>query len=134
MTHYACVEIGDEDSAPVEQSYISAETGAELAAIVAQHCAQWEADLASNYPDSDEFYAHQFREPNEGESNYSQRLRIAGGGAWVLDVRGLTVAEFTLEPDGNQECGQCEGTGTTDAMGYEEQCPVCDGQGYIPID
>ena len=28
-------------------------------------------------------------------------------------------------------CGQCEGTGTTDAMGYEEECPVCDGSGTL---
>lgn len=30
---------------------------------------------------------------------------------------------------GPRSCGQCEGTGTTDAMGYEEECPVCDGRG-----
>ena len=30
------------------------------------------------------------------------------------------------------ECGQCEGAGTTDAMGYSEECPVCDGTGDIP--
>lgn len=30
------------------------------------------------------------------------------------------------------DCGQCEGTGTTDAMGYDEECPVCDGTGKLP--
>jgi DnaJ-class molecular chaperone len=29
------------------------------------------------------------------------------------------------------DCGQCEGTGTTDAMGHDEECPVCDGSGKI---
>lgn len=29
------------------------------------------------------------------------------------------------------DCGQCEGTGETDAMGEREQCPVCDGTGKI---
>lgn len=29
------------------------------------------------------------------------------------------------------ECGQCEGTGTTDAMGGPEECPVCDGSGQV---
>lgn len=33
----------------------------------------------------------------------------------------------TLEID----CGQCEGTGETDAMGHAEECPVCDGSGKI---
>lgn len=30
-----------------------------------------------------------------------------------------------------QECGQCEGSGTTDAMGKSEECPVCDGTGRL---
>lgn len=33
--------------------------------------------------------------------------------------------------EAEQDCGQCEGTGTTDAMGYSEECPVCDGSGRI---
>lgn len=31
------------------------------------------------------------------------------------------------------ECGQCEGTGTTDAMGKPEECPVCDGTGRLAV-
>jgi hypothetical protein len=36
------------------------------------------------------------------------------------------------DPGTETECGQCEGTGTTDAMGYPEECPVCDGSGQLP--
>lgn len=40
-------------------------------------------------------------------------------------------AESVLRENESISCGQCEGTGTTDAMGYEEECPVCDGTGQI---
>lgn len=33
--------------------------------------------------------------------------------------------------EGRTDCGQCEGTGETDAVGYNEECPVCDGTGVI---
>lgn len=39
------------------------------------------------------------------------------------------IARMTLTTE--TECGQCEGTGTTDAMGYCEECPVCNGTGMI---
>lgn len=39
------------------------------------------------------------------------------------------IARMTLTTE--TECGQCEGTGTTDAMGHSEECPVCDGSGQI---
>jgi hypothetical protein len=97
MTHYACIAIGDADFLPDEQLYISAETPQELAELVAEQCADWERTLADVYPQSDEFYAYEFRLPNEGENNYSQRLRIAGGGARVLDVIGMTQDEFERE-------------------------------------
>lgn len=42
----------------------------------------------------------------------------------------VTFRSFSFE----SQCGQCEGTGTTDAMGEEEECPVCDGTGYIESD
>lgn len=32
------------------------------------------------------------------------------------------------------DCGQCEGTGTTDAMGHKEECPVCEGSGTASND
>src|SRR4051794_5701933 len=32
---------------------------------------------------------------------------------------------------GTIDCGQCEGTGSTDAMGEDEECPVCEGTGTI---
>jgi hypothetical protein len=35
------------------------------------------------------------------------------------------------EGQGTVECGQCEGSGETDAMGETEECPVCDGSGTI---
>jgi rubrerythrin len=45
-------------------------------------------------------------------------------------VPGLNDA---LAPKGeDRQCGQCEGTGTTAAMGREEECPVCDGVGVLP--
>lgn len=97
MTHYACITIGDADYMPDEQLYISAETPQELAELAAEQCATWEATLADVYPKSDEFYAYEFRLPSDGENNYSQRLRIAGGGARVLDVIGMTQEEFERE-------------------------------------
>lgn len=97
MTHYACIAIGDADFLPDEQLYISAETPEELAELVAAQCADWENTLAEVYPQSDEFYAYAFRLPRDGENNYSQRLRIAGGGARVLDVIGMTQEEFERE-------------------------------------
>jgi hypothetical protein len=43
-------------------------------------------------------------------------------------IEAVVEKHFPAEID----CGQCEGTGTTDAMGYDEECPVCDGSGTIP--
>jgi hypothetical protein len=59
---------------PTSSFYISAETPQELAELVAEQCADWERTLADVYPQSDEFYAYEFRQPSEGENNYSQRL------------------------------------------------------------
>lgn len=97
MTHYACIAIGDADFMPDEQFYISAETGEELAEIVAEQCRDWENSLAEVYPDSDEFYSYAFRIPRDGEDNYSQRLRSVGMGTRVLDVIGMTQESFERE-------------------------------------
>jgi hypothetical protein len=96
MTHYARIEIGDADC-PDERLYVSAETALELAGIVAAQCQTWQDTLGEVYPQSDEFYAYEFRLPGDGENNYSQRLRIAGGGDRILDVTGLTREEFKQE-------------------------------------
>lgn len=38
---------------------------------------------------------------------------------------------FSEDLEEEIDCGQCEGTGTTDAMGEDEECPVCDGTGEL---
>lgn len=53
---------------------------------------------------------------------------------WVADECSGNQAEPYFAGGDDLEaivCGQCEGTGTTDAMDYSEQCPVCDGSGQI---
>lgn len=47
--------------------------------------------------------------------------------SYPSDATVVTFKHFDI--GGTDECGQCEGTGTTDAMGEEEECPVCDGTG-----
>lgn len=60
-----------------------------------------------------------------------------GGGPFLIVQDGfwfeLTPAVLdNLEEESEEiDCGQCEGTGTTDAMGFAEECPVCDGSGHI---
>jgi hypothetical protein len=48
----------------------------------------------------------------------------------VVGVQGRTV-DYQEDLPEEVDCGQCEGTGTTDAMGHAEECPVCDGSGKI---
>jgi hypothetical protein len=52
-----------------------------------------------------------------------------GGDPYLADPdEKLQTADDDADDDA---CGQCDGTGTTDAMGRVEQCPVCDGTGTL---
>ncbi len=98
MTYYFCIATGMADCTPIDQQFHSAADGAEMREIIALECAEWEKSLPS--PDStrgDEFYAHEFRIPREGEDNWSQRLRISASEDYVLDVIGMTQADFERE-------------------------------------
>lgn len=100
MTHYFCISSGMADFTPSTQDFYSAETDAEFQEIVKTACDQWERNLPE--PDEtrgDEFYCHEFRMPREGENNYSQRLRIAASEDYVLDITGMTEAEYFREID-----------------------------------
>jgi hypothetical protein len=49
----------------------------------------------------------------------------------AMTLVGPQGRKVDFQEEFDTECGQCEGTGTTDAMGHEEECPVCDGSGKI---
>lgn len=95
MPHFFCIAIGDADFMPNEQTYYQAGDDAEFREIIAAACAEWEKQREDAA--SDEFYAYELRVPQEGENNYSQRLRIAEGGGDVLDVIGMTESDWERE-------------------------------------
>lgn len=94
MTHFACIAIGMADCTPNSQTYIEAATALELATLVSDACHEWDEE------EEQSGYCYSFRNPGEGESNYSQRLRIARDRDWVLDVIGMTEADFRHESEG----------------------------------
>ena len=55
-------------------------------------------------------------------------------GRSVSYATGAQVVTFRSMSADDNECGQCEGTGTTDATGEDEECPVCDGDGTVDPD
>lgn len=92
MAHYFCIATGLADFTPTSQDYHSAETESDFHEILKTASEAWQAEL-----DGEEFYSYEFRMPREGESNYSQRLLIAAGEDYVLDVIGMTAEEFERE-------------------------------------
>lgn len=47
---------------------------------------------------------------------------------------GFRLAMLTRLAESERDCGQCEGTGTTQSCGMsmeDEECPVCDGTGIL---
>lgn len=98
MTHYFCIATGMADCTPNDQQFHAAADEAEMREIIANECAEWEKSLPEpGETRGDEFFAYEFRMPREGEDNYSQRLRIAASEDWVLDVIGMTQADFERE-------------------------------------
>jgi hypothetical protein len=61
---------------------------------------------------------------------------ISNAKAWLSEIVELTTALVAADGSDEIECGQCEGTGTTQSAsnGENEECPVCDGTGYIARD
>jgi hypothetical protein len=49
----------------------------------------------------------------------------------AMTLVGPQGRKVDFQEEFDTECGQCEGTGTTDAMGEDEECPVCDGTGEL---
>ena len=60
-----------------------------------------------------------------GDHEWDDGSFVSCGCDWTGKVGDLTKDNDEID------CGQCEGTGETDAMGEREQCPVCDGTGKI---
>lgn len=52
-----------------------------------------------------------------------------------VDAKSVDLAEDFEPEDEDNECGQCEGTGTIEGGlggdGDDEECPVCDGSGEL---
>jgi hypothetical protein len=58
---------------------------------------------------------------------------ISNAKNWLSDIVEMVTDLAEAEKSDEIECGQCEGTGTTQSAsnGKDEECPVCDGSGYI---
>lgn len=47
---------------------------------------------------------------------------------WADEIEAAQIPE---RPEGEAECGECEGTGTIDDEGNDITCPECDGEGTV---
>jgi hypothetical protein len=83
----------------------------------------------------DDWLAIQNAVSNDGDLDQLKRMELveALGELAALAPIPATAGDDD-DDDDEMDCGQCEGTGTTDAMGYAEECPVCDGTGRIPVE
>lgn len=98
MPYYFCIAEGMADFTPTTQDFYCVQSESEFRHTVQAACDFWESSLPD--PDDtrgDEFYAHEFRMPREGENNYSQRLRISASDDFVLDVIGMTESDYQRE-------------------------------------
>lgn len=77
----------------------------------------------------DDWLAIQNAVSNDGDLEQLKRMEL-------VEALGelASLAPIPASDDDEIECGQCEGTGETDAMGFNEPCPVCDGSGRIARD
>lgn len=91
MAYYVCIAVGMADFMPDTQEYHFAENEMELRAIINDACVEFDSQEDSAP------YTYDFRMPREGQTNYSQRLRIAKDTGRVLDVIGMTQEEFDRE-------------------------------------
>lgn len=90
---YACIAIGQADYLPDEQIYVSAPDPYALGVAIGRHLLAFDDEEAE--AGSRPAYRHAFRQPrNEYETNWSQRLRISRDGDRVVDVIGMTAAEY----------------------------------------
>ena len=97
MAYFVCIAIGQGDFSPHRQEYLSAGSTRELRSIVARACRDWEAEERADNPRG-KIYRYPFRAPSTPSvTNWSQRLRIGSASDWVLDVIGMTEAEFERE-------------------------------------
>ncbi len=117
-------------------AYIVAATQEE-ADKIATGLAESFLDIPSGYcgPDGLEVWGGTFHE-DMPEISLSPAMTIA-----PLDQQDIGCefhSEVTTDEDGNENCGQCEGTGEIagglSGDGDDEECPVCDGSGSIPVE
>lgn len=110
MTYYFCISEGLADFTPTTQDFYAVETEKEFHEFVKLACEQWERNLPEpNETHGDEFYSYEFRMPSEGENNYSQRLRISASDDFVLDITGMTEADYMREMGDMNDRANCGG-------------------------
>jgi hypothetical protein len=105
-------------------AYIVAESEEE-AQNIASHLPDSSGEMPTGYFGDDIEISGERFNPDMPELSFSPAMTV-GPVEGAVDL----VEEFEDEPE---ECGQCEGTGTTQSAsnGEDEQCPVCDGSGEI---
>lgn len=91
MPYYICIA----DCTPNNQDYYEARNITELRQIVRDACKAFDEELDAYWPWPDSAHKYAFKDPyGTHENNWSQRVRIARNSDRVLDVIGMTMADY----------------------------------------